>query len=187
MFGESVVMRILDRSVVSLDLDKVGMDAPTLKQFREVMHKPNGIILVTGPTGSGKTTTLYSALSELNEVSDKLITTEDPIEYDIDGIVQVPIDAGDRQHVRPMPAGHPAAGSRQDPGGRDPRPGDGRNRRAGVAHRPHGVQHAAHQRRAQHDHAAARHGHSAVLDHGHGRGHPGPAAGAAGVHAIAAR
>ena len=94
MFGESVVMRVLDRSVVSLDLGKVGMDQPTLKTFREVMHKPNGIILVTGPTGSGKTTTLYSALSELNEITDKLITTEDPIEYDIDGIVQVPIDSG---------------------------------------------------------------------------------------------
>jgi type IV pilus assembly protein PilB len=92
MFGESVVMRILDRSVVSLDLNKVGMDGPTLKAFREVMVKPNGIILVTGPTGSGKTTTLYSALSELNHIEDKLITTEDPIEYDIEGIVQVPID-----------------------------------------------------------------------------------------------
>ena len=94
MFGESVVMRVLDRSVVSLDLAKVGMDAPTLKVFRSIMHKPNGIILVTGPTGSGKTTTLYSALSELNSVEDKLITTEDPIEYDIDGIIQVPIDPG---------------------------------------------------------------------------------------------
>jgi type IV pilus assembly protein PilB len=94
MFGESVVMRVLDRSVVSLDLAKVGMDPPTLNSFREIMHKPNGIILVTGPTGSGKTTTLYSALSELNAIQDKLITTEDPIEYDIDGIIQVPIDAG---------------------------------------------------------------------------------------------
>ncbi len=93
MFGESVVMRVLDRSVVSLDLTKVGMDSTTLAAFREVMNKPNGIILVTGPTGSGKTTTLYSALSELNEIQDKLITTEDPIEYDIDGIVQVPIDS----------------------------------------------------------------------------------------------
>jgi type IV pilus assembly protein PilB len=93
MFGESVVMRVLDRSVVALDLAKVGMDPPTLKSFREIMHKPNGIILVTGPTGSGKTTTLYSALSELNTIQDKLITTEDPIEYDIDGIVQVPIDS----------------------------------------------------------------------------------------------
>jgi type IV pilus assembly protein PilB len=93
MFGESVVMRVLDRSVVSLDLGKVGMDEPTLKRFRDVISRPNGIVLVTGPTGSGKTTTLYSALNELNKVSDKLITTEDPVEYDMDGIVQVPIDA----------------------------------------------------------------------------------------------
>ncbi len=93
MFGESVVLRVLDRSVISLDLNKTGMDQRTLKLFREVINKPNGIILVTGPTGSGKTTTLYAALSELNHISDKIITTEDPVEYDIDGIVQVPIDA----------------------------------------------------------------------------------------------
>jgi len=93
MFGESVVMRLLDRSVVSLDLEKVGMNEFTLGEFRTVMNKPNGIILVTGPTGSGKTTTLYSALSELNDICDKLITTEDPVEYDIDGIVQIAIDA----------------------------------------------------------------------------------------------
>jgi type IV pilus assembly protein PilB len=93
LFGESVVMRVLDRGVVSLDLNKVGMGQAMLRQFREVIQRPNGIVLVTGPTGSGKTTTLYSALSELNDVEDKLITTEDPVEYDIDGIVQVPIDA----------------------------------------------------------------------------------------------
>jgi type IV pilus assembly protein PilB len=92
MFGESVVMRVLDRSVVKLDLNAVGMDQHILADFRKVIGKPNGIVLVTGPTGSGKTTTLYSALSELNHIEDKLITTEDPIEYDIDGIVQVPID-----------------------------------------------------------------------------------------------
>ncbi len=93
MFGESVVMRILDRSVVSLDLAKVGMDEGIMGGFRKCMHKPNGIVLVTGPTGSGKTTTLYSALSELNEITEKVITTEDPVEYDIDGIIQIPIDA----------------------------------------------------------------------------------------------
>jgi type IV pilus assembly protein PilB len=92
LFGESVVMRVLDRSVVSLSLGKVGMDPPTLKTFRHVIDRPNGIVLVTGPTGSGKTTTLYSALSELNNTEDKLITTEDPVEYDIDGIVQIPVD-----------------------------------------------------------------------------------------------
>ena len=93
MFGESVVCRVLDRSVVKLELNQVGLDQQTLAGFREVIHKPNGIVLVTGPTGSGKTTTLYSALNELNTLEDQLITTEDPIEYDIDGIVQVPIDA----------------------------------------------------------------------------------------------
>jgi type IV pilus assembly protein PilB len=93
LFGESVVMRVLDRSIVSLDLNKVGLNEEMLRRFREVIKRPNGIVLVTGPTGSGKTTTLYSALSELNDVEDKLITTEDPVEYDIDGIVQVPIDA----------------------------------------------------------------------------------------------
>jgi type IV pilus assembly protein PilB len=88
MFGESVVIRILDRTNVNLDLNKLGMDQQTLSQFRDLIHKPNGIVLVTGPTGSGKTTTLYSALNELNEITEKIITTEDPVEYDIDGIVQ---------------------------------------------------------------------------------------------------
>jgi len=93
LFGESVVMRVLDRGVVSLNLENLGMDPGILRRFRETIVRPNGIVLVTGPTGSGKTTTLYSALSELNDVEDKLITTEDPVEYDIDGIVQVPIDS----------------------------------------------------------------------------------------------
>jgi type IV pilus assembly protein PilB len=93
MFGESCVLRVLDRTVTALSLDTVGMDASTLSAFRTVIEKPNGIILVTGPTGSGKTTTLYSALSELNSIEDKLITTEDPVEYDIDGIIQCPIDS----------------------------------------------------------------------------------------------
>jgi type IV pilus assembly protein PilB len=93
MFGESVVMRVLDRSVVSLDLQKVGMNEETLEKFRTAIERPNGIVLVTGPTGSGKTTTLYSALNELNKIEDKLITTEDPVEYDMEGIIQVPIDA----------------------------------------------------------------------------------------------
>ena len=93
MFGESVVLRILDRTVVDLDLVNLGLNPRVLDGFREKIAKPNGIVLVTGPTGSGKTTTLYAALVELNTIEDKLITTEDPVEYDIDGIVQCPIDA----------------------------------------------------------------------------------------------
>jgi type IV pilus assembly protein PilB len=93
MFGESCVIRVLDRGNVGLDLNRVGLEAGMLGEFREMIRKPNGIILVTGPTGSGKTTTLYSALNELNEITEKIITTEDPVEYDIDGIVQVPINS----------------------------------------------------------------------------------------------
>ena len=93
MFGESVVLRILDRTNVDLDLVNLGLTPRVLQGFRERIGRPNGIVLVTGPTGSGKTTTLYAALVELNKVEDKLITTEDPVEYDIDGIVQCPINA----------------------------------------------------------------------------------------------
>lgn len=92
LFGESVVMRVLDRTVVQLDLNKIGMDAHCLAQFRNMIKRPNGIVLVTGPTGSGKTTTLYSALNEINDIETKVITTEDPIEYDIDGLIQVPVN-----------------------------------------------------------------------------------------------
>ena len=93
MFGESAVLRILDRSVILLDLDNVGMDPGILLEFRKLIRIPNGIILVTGPTGSGKTTTLYAALNELNVIEEKLMTTEDPVEYDIDGIIQIPVDS----------------------------------------------------------------------------------------------
>jgi type IV pilus assembly protein PilB len=91
MFGESVVMRVLDRSNVQLDLDRIGLRDDDLNSVRQLINKPNGVVIVTGPTGSGKTTTLYSALRELNDPSSKLITAEDPVEYDIDGIVQCQI------------------------------------------------------------------------------------------------
>jgi type IV pilus assembly protein PilB len=91
-FGESVVLRVLDRSVVSLDIDNLGMPDDVLQQFLLDLEKPNGIIVVTGPTGSGKTTTLYSALRRLNTIEGKLLTAEDPVEYEIDGIIQVPVN-----------------------------------------------------------------------------------------------
>ena len=93
MFGESVVMRVLDRSNVSLDLERVGMREDDLRVFRQLISRPHGICIVTGPTGSGKTTTLYSALNELNDVATKILTSEDPVEYDIDGLIQVQINA----------------------------------------------------------------------------------------------
>ena len=89
MFGESVVLRVLDRSQVSFDIQKLGLRPYDIKMFHQLINRPNGIIIVTGPTGSGKTTTLYSALNELNTVDTKIITTEDPVEYDMDGMIQV--------------------------------------------------------------------------------------------------
>ncbi|MBC8260415.1 MAG: Flp pilus assembly complex ATPase component TadA [Planctomycetia bacterium] len=92
MYGESVVLRVLDRGQVSLDLEQIGLRSKDLEIIRKLILKPNGIILVTGPTGSGKTTTLYSCLNEANDPMTKIITTEDPVEYNIDGIVQIPIN-----------------------------------------------------------------------------------------------
>jgi len=91
-FGESVVLRVLDRSVVNLDLDVLGIADANLEKIRELISMPNGIFVITGPTGSGKTTTLYSALKEINKVEIKILTAEDPVEYDLEGIVQLPIN-----------------------------------------------------------------------------------------------
>ena len=92
MFGESVVMRVLDRTQVELDITKIGLRDDEQKVVDELIHRPNGIVIVTGPTGSGKTTTLYSALSAINTPDVKIITTEDPVEYDIEGLIQVQIN-----------------------------------------------------------------------------------------------
>jgi type IV pilus assembly protein PilB len=89
LFGEKVVLRLLDKSALQLDMTKLGFEKAALGQFSEAIHKPVGMVLVTGPTGSGKTTTLYSALSELNKESDNIITAEDPIEFNFMGINQV--------------------------------------------------------------------------------------------------
>ena len=92
MFGESVVLRVLDRSNVSLDMDRLGAREDDLRLMRQLIQRPNGIVIVTGPTGSGKTTTLYSALNELNDEAVKILTSEDPVEYDIDGLIQLQIN-----------------------------------------------------------------------------------------------
>jgi type IV pilus assembly protein PilB len=91
-YGESVVLRVLDRSSVNLTLENLGMPPYIFNYIIETIEKPNGIFIVTGPTGSGKTTTLYAALNRINTVDSKLLTAEDPVEYDIEGIIQVPIN-----------------------------------------------------------------------------------------------
>jgi type IV pilus assembly protein PilB len=97
VFGESVVIRILDRDsiatgVSALKLERLGFNPEDLKRFRRAITRPYGMVLVTGPTGSGKTTTLYAAISEMNTVEDKLITIEDPVEYQFPGVVQIPVN-----------------------------------------------------------------------------------------------
>jgi type IV pilus assembly protein PilB len=91
-FGESVVLRILDKTVVNLSLDALSMQEDIKEGIRSMVNKPNGIFIVTGPTGSGKTTTLYSALREVNTEDVKILTAEDPVEYEVEGIMQVPIN-----------------------------------------------------------------------------------------------
>ncbi len=91
-FGESVVLRVLDQSAVNLDLDNLGLPENIKEGIRAAVRRPNGIFIVTGPTGSGKTTTLYSALREVNVIDTKILTAEDPVEYEIEGIMQVPVN-----------------------------------------------------------------------------------------------
>ena len=91
-FGESVVLRVLDKSAVNLSLESLGLPEDVKGGIRNAVRRPNGIFIVTGPTGSGKTTTLYSALKEVNEMDSKLLTAEDPVEYEIEGIMQVPVN-----------------------------------------------------------------------------------------------
>ena len=91
LYGESVVLRILDRGSVALDFDRLGLAADTLGRWREAFSRPNGIVLVTGPTGSGKTTTLYASLLELNTRDRKILTVEDPVEYRLEGINQIQV------------------------------------------------------------------------------------------------
>ncbi|MEX2382211.1 MAG: ATPase, T2SS/T4P/T4SS family [Opitutales bacterium] len=91
-FGESVVLRVLDKTVVNLDLTSLGMPQDVYDATVETITLPNGIFIVTGPTGSGKTTTLYSGLRDVNDVETKILTAEDPVEYEIEGIMQVPVN-----------------------------------------------------------------------------------------------
>ena len=91
-YGESVVLRVLDRSAVNLDLEVLGMPKDIYDYICKTIELPNGIFIVTGPTGSGKTTTLYAALNRINTIDTKVLTAEDPVEYDMEGIIQVPVN-----------------------------------------------------------------------------------------------
>ena len=122
--GESLVIRMLDQSAQGGDFADLGLGPELEPRFRHALAAPHGMLLVTGPTGSGKTTTLYAALRHLNKASDKLISIEDPIEYQIDGITQIQVQAGDRSRFRPRAALGRAPRPRRGHGRRDPRPRD---------------------------------------------------------------
>jgi general secretion pathway protein E len=178
--GERVVMRVLDKQASLLALDNLGMPAAVLQGLRSCLARPNGIVLSTGPTGSGKTTTLYASLNSLNDGSRNILTVEDPVEYAIAGIGQTAINPR-RADLCQWPARHPAPGPGRDHARRNPRSGDRADRRAGQPHRPPGAVDPAHQQRGGRGDPPARHGHRAVPDRLVPARRAGPAPGAAPV------
>ena len=161
-YGERVVMRLLDRDAARLGLDRLGMSPRDRAAFERLLARPDGILLVTGPTGSGKTTTLYAALGSINDRSRNIMTVEDPIEYSVDGVGQTQVNAAHRPDLRPRPARHPAPGPRRHHGRRDPRPRDRADRRRGGDDRPPRALDAAHQHRRRRGRPADRHGRRAL-------------------------
>ena len=137
--GEKIVLRVLDKSNLSASIDKLGLDPDTFQQFKAAVDAPHGLILVTGPTGSGKTTTLYSALNELNNPIYNIVTVEDPVEFQVPGINQVPVEEGNRAHLRQRAPLDSAPGPGHHHDRRNPRHGDGRNRHRSRADRPPGA------------------------------------------------
>ena len=185
MHGESVVMRILDKGGVALDFKRLGFEDDTLKAFLDVLFEPHGILLVTGPTGCGKTTTLYTALDRLNKPDVKILTVEDPVEYQMPGINQIQV----KPQIDLTFANALRSIVRQDPGRdhdrRDPRPRDRADRRAVGADRPPGAVDGAHQRRRLDGQPAARHGRRGLPAHVDDDRHPRAAARAHAVRRTA--
>ncbi len=175
LWGEKIVMRLLDKSKLMLDMTKLGFEPHSLERFKNAIAKPYGIVLVTGPTGSGKTNTLYSAIAALNKPDTNIMTAEDPVEFNLPGDQPGPDPRQHRPQLRRRPALVPAAGPEHHPGRRDPRLRDGGDRGQGGPHRPPRALHPAHQRRALHGLAHGEHGHRAVPGGDRGEPHPGPA------------
>ena len=181
--GEDAVLRVLDKETLSekfqkLSLDVVGFSSDETRRFRRYIHEPYGMVLVTGPTGSGKTTTLYAAINEIKSDEDKIVTIEDPVEYQLRGITQIPVNEKKGLTFARGSALDPAARSGQDHGGGNPRPGDGANRHSVRADRAPGVHHGARQQRHGRHRAIHQHGRGAVQLRFGAELHPGAAPGA---------
>ncbi len=162
LFGEKIVIRILDPSSAKLGIEALGYEAEEKERLLNAVSRPYGMVLVTGPTGSGKTVSLYTCLNILNKPGRQHLDRRGPVRNQPAGRQPGQRQREGRAHLRRRAQVVPAAGSGRDHGGRDPRPGDRRHRHQGGADRPPGALHAAHQRRAHHADADAQHGHRAV-------------------------
>ncbi len=165
--GEDAVLRVLDKESMSekfhkLTLDVVGFDEDDLRHFRRYINEPYGMVLVTGPTGSGKTTTLYAAVNEIKTDEDKIITIEDPVEYQIRGITQIPVNEKKGLTFARGLALDSASRSGQDHGRRNPRHGNRADCHPVGAHRPPGVHHRPRQQRGGRDRPLPEHGRRAL-------------------------
>ena len=154
LFGEKIVMRLLDKGKLMLDMTKLGFEPESLKKLETQIQKPWGMVLVTGPTGSGKTNTLYSSISKVNTSETNIMTAEDPVEFNLLGVNQVQVREIHRPQLRRRASQLPPPGSEHHSRRRDPRLRNRRNRGQGRAHRPPRAVDAAHQRRAEHDQPA---------------------------------
>ena len=187
--GEDAVLRVLDKESMSekfhkLTLDVVGFNDEDLHKFRRYIKEPYGMVLVTGPTGSGKTTTLYAALNEIKSDEDKLITIEDPVEYQIAGITQIPVNEKKGLTFARGLAFDFAPRSGQDHGGRNPRHGDGADRHQLGADGPPGVHHRPRQQRGGRAGTLPEHGRRGLQLRVGAELHSGAAAGAADLRVL---
>ncbi len=162
IFGEKTVMRILDKESLQLDLNKLGFDPWSLEQFSGPSRSPHGMIMITGPTGSGKTTTLYSAINTINSPDINIMTAEDPVEYNLKGVNQLQVNDEIGRTFAAALAELSPAGPRRHPRRGDPRSGDGADRHQGRIDRPPGPDDDPHERLSVHRGAAPGHGHPAV-------------------------
>ena len=178
LFGEKIVLRVLDGSSAKLGIDKLGYEEDQKKLYLDAIEKPYGMVLVTGPTGSGKTVSLYTALNILNIDGRNISTAEDPVEIRVEGINQVQQNVKRGMTFAAALALVPATGSGRDHGRRNPRPGNGRDRHQGGADGPHGALHPAYQRCPADHRPTDEHGHRALQHHfvGHPDHRPAPGA-----------
>jgi hypothetical protein len=162
LFGEKIVLRLLDKDKLMLDMTRLGFEPESLAKFELAIQRPWGMVLVTGPTGSGKTNTLYSSISKINTPETNIMTAEDPVEFNLAGRQPGPGPREHRPQLRRGAALLPSSGSEHHPRRRNPRLRNRGDRGQGRAHRPPGALHAAHQRRAQHHQPVDEHGHRAL-------------------------